>query len=157
MIVNRTRWLIRTASGVAFVAAFVLLALAAPTSGAEPEGAPLAWSNVTAVLASYPSTGPERDLDVSELIGKTVALPLSFVRSEQDAQAATRHVYRHAEGKCLFTCFMKSPAAIQASGTLTGRVTRVRFLQKDLRGMVSYALWLDLATPAPAPRQQQTR
>jgi hypothetical protein len=130
----------------------VLLSLALTgtvASGAAPDTTPLAWSNVTAILDRFASTGPETELQIPELIGKTVALRLDFVRAEKDSKAETRHVFRHIEGKHIFACFVTGTAASKGSGELTGRITRIRFVQKDLNGNATYAIWLEADTHKP--------
>jgi hypothetical protein len=140
-------WPLRSIAG----AALALLLTAGASSAAEPDGAPFAWTNITAILDRHPSTGPEADLDVAELVGKTVALSLTFVRAEQDENGKARYVYRHTAGKVTVTYFVKGTVADKGSGVFTGRIVRVRFLQSDLRGIRSYAMWFDADTFTPAP------
>ena len=78
-----------------------LVAALACASRAATTNAPAArwtWSDITAGLAAREATGPERDLADTNLVGKTVALPLEFVRAEQDGEGQTRYLYQHTAG-----------------------------------------------------------
>lgn len=124
----------------------------AAAADAESKKPPLAWTNVTAILDQQPAVGRERELaNVPELLGKAATLPLTFLRAEQDEYGKTRYVYECNTDRYRVTCFVKGAAAGKPSGLFTGRITRARFLQADLRGTRFYMLWLDADTFAPAP------
>lgn len=107
------------------------------------------WSNLTAVLSRGPATGREQDVELGELAGKTVALRLTFVRAEQDLDGSTRHLYRWEEGGRVVECFVKGRAAGKPSGLFTGKITRIRYVRTDLRGVRHYMVWLQADEQSP--------
>jgi len=131
--------------------AAVLLGFAAGSAcGATNDAVePLAWSQVTAVLANQPATGPERDLALDGIVGRTASLPMEFVREEQDSDGNPRFLYRHAEGSFLFSCYVKGGAANKGSGIVTGRIARLRYTHVDLHGTRGYFLWMEADTFVP--------
>jgi hypothetical protein len=113
---------------------------------------PLTWNAITTVLANQPATGPERDLSLDSLGDRMASLPMEFVREEQDAAGRPRFLYAYADGSFRFSCYVEGAAAGAGSGTMAGRITRLRYTHTDLRGTRSYFLWLNTDTLIPSAK-----